>query len=106
MENEELPRRLRDLELRTIEWLARLNEQERQNLVFIGDLSEKERKRLERFLGLPDDEFQAGFQVVSTVTRLRWVGVKGFWLMSTVAAVLLLYSQISGFVSKYTGGSP
>ncbi len=102
--NPDLPRRLRDLEPRTIEWLARLNEQERQNLIFMGDLTEKKRTRLDKFLALPDEEFQAGFQVVTAAVRIKWVLAKGFWIASSVAAVLLIYSQISNFVSKQGGG--
>jgi len=100
----ELPRRLRDLEPRTVEWLARLNEQERQNLIYLGDLTEKKRTRLDDFLSLPDEEFKAGFQVVTAAVRIKWIVAKGFWIASSVAAFLLIYGQITGFFSKQGGG--
>jgi hypothetical protein len=99
-ESFQLPRRLLDLEPRTVEWLARLNEEERQNLVYMGDLPVKKRERLERFLSLPEEEFHAGFEIVTAAVRTKWILKKGFYIGSSVAAALLIYSQIMAFIAK------
>lgn len=75
-----IPYRLRDLDPRTIELLARLNEEERQSLIEFAGMGELERdhlilllrdmdnkkiKRLHQFLGLADEKWEAGFDIVS-----------------------------------------
>lgn len=100
----DLPRRLRDLEPRTVEFLARLNEPERDNLVHMSNMSVKKRERLEKFLSLPEEEFNAGFEIVTAAVRTKWILKKGFYIGSSVAAGLLIYSQITAFlVKKGTG---
>lgn len=101
-----LPDRWRDLDKRTIEMIARFNEVERVKLLRVLNMPDEEWKRLEEFFSLTDEEFETGIQVFQTVTKLKWVGFKGFWLMSGVAAFFLIYNQIADFVVKNIVGVP
>lgn len=111
----QLPRRLADLSTDTIEWLARLNRKELDNLIVLCrandeqlsnfaallDLSEGQRAKWDKLVGMREEEIEAVFAVATTVIRLRWVGIKGVWLIVTVASVIIAWSQVSAAISKW-----
>lgn len=90
----ETPSRLRDLDPETILWLDRLDSQQRQALIWAGHLEPEQRERLDKFLALDRDHFEAGFAVVQLWTRLRWLGSTSMWIILTVAGLLLAVTQI------------
>lgn len=90
----ETPSRLRDLDPETILWLDRLDSQQRQALIWAGHLELEQRERLDKFLALDRDHFEAGFAVVQLWTRLRWLGSTSMWIILTVAGFLLAVTQI------------
>jgi hypothetical protein len=89
-----VPNRLRDLDPETILWLDRLDSKQREALIWAGRLSPMQRDRLDEFLDLDQDHFDAGFAVVKLWTRLKWLGSTSMWIILTVAALLLAVTQI------------
>ena len=89
-----VPIRLRDLDPETILWLDRLDSKQRDALIWAGRLNPAQRERLDKFLDLDQDHFEAGFAVVKLWTRLRWLGSTSMWIILTVAGLLLALSQI------------
>jgi hypothetical protein len=90
----DMPNRLRDLDPDTILWLDRLDHRQREALVWAGRLDLHQRDRLDQFLDLDRDHFEAGFAVVKLWTRMRWLGSTSMWIILTVAGLLLAMSQI------------
>jgi len=90
----EVPNRLRDLDPETILWLDRLDSKQREALIWAGRLETEQRTRLDRFLDLDRDHFEAGFAVVKLWTRLQWLGSTSMWIILTIAGVLLAMTQI------------
>lgn len=90
----DIPSRLVDLDPDTILWLDRLDHKQREALVWAGRLEPQQRARLDRFLDLDKDHFEAGFAVVRLWTRLRWLGSTSMWIILTVAGLLLTMAQI------------
>lgn len=103
-DSEGLPRRLRDLDEETIEWLDRLTTEERQALIWAGHLPSEKRERLDKFLALSKEHFEAGFKIVELWTKVRWLA----WLFTKVvfgtAALLLAVSQILASMGIQLGG--
>lgn len=97
----EVPLRLRDLDPDTILWLDRINEQERKSLIWCSHMTQRDRDRLEQFLELPPDQFNAGLSVVKLWVRLWWLGKTGTWIIGTVAALLLALTQIGDYLGKW-----
>lgn len=95
------PTRLRDLDPRTIEFLARLNEDERQRLIEVSHLDEKQTKRLEQFLSLPDDKWEAGFRIVTRSVLIAGAIKSVPKFILGLAAILIAINQIWGWVSPY-----
>jgi len=93
-EGTKLPRRLLDLDQETIEWLDRLTTEERSALIWAGHLPIEKRKRLDQFLALPQEHFEAGFKIVEVWTRVRWLGWMFTKIVLTTAAVLYAAQQI------------
>lgn len=89
-----VPNRLRDLDPETILWLDRLDSKQREALIWAGRLDQHQRDRLDQFLDLDKDHFEAGFAVVRLWTRMRWLGSTSVWIVFTVAGLLLAMSQI------------
>ncbi|HEV2504381.1 MAG TPA: hypothetical protein VGV39_14985 [Mesorhizobium sp.] len=99
----ELPRRWWDVDKRTIEWIARLNEEERENLIAVGNMTDIEMKRLKQLLGLPEDKWQAGFRIItrSVVFNKAIKTVPRFILY--LSGLLIALNQIWGFIQPYLG---
>lgn len=96
-----LPQRWAELDRRTIEWIARLNEDERQRLIEVSHLEPQQIRRLELFLSLPDDKWEAGFRIV-TRSVLVARALRSFpRFVLALAAVLIALNQIWGFVAPY-----
>ncbi|MCA0032780.1 hypothetical protein [Mesorhizobium sp. B263B2A] len=91
---DEIPNRLRDLDANTILWLDRLDHDQREALIWAGKLDRHQRDRLDKFLDLDKDHFEAGFAVVKLWTRIRWLGSTSMWIILTVAGLLLALTQI------------
>lgn len=100
-ERAELPLRWRDLDKRTIEFIARLNEHERQRLIEVSNLSSQQTKRLEKFLSLPDDKWDAGFKIVTRSVVIAGIVRKVPKLILGLAALLIAINQIWGWVAPY-----
>lgn len=62
--------------------------------IWAGRLDPLRRERLDKFLDLDEDHFEAGFAVVQLWTRLRWLGSTSMWIILTVAGLLLALTQI------------
>lgn len=92
------PTRLRDLDPRTIEFLARLNEAERTRLIEVGNLSRKESLRLRKLLALPDAQWDAGFKIVTRSAAFSAALRTVPKLVLLIAAVLVAINQIWGFM--------
>ncbi|TIO66373.1 MAG: hypothetical protein E5X98_16315 [Mesorhizobium sp.] len=88
------PQRLRELDPETILWLDRLDSKQREALIWAGRLDPLRRERLDKFLDLDEDHFEAGFAVVQLWTRLRWLGSTSMWIILAVAGLLLALTQI------------
>ena len=97
----ELPQRWRDLDKRTIEWIARLNEDERQRLIDVSHLDAKQLVRLDQFLSLPDDKWDAGFKIVTRSVVIGGAVRKFPGFVLGLAAVLVAINQLWGWVSPY-----
>ncbi|MBZ9683188.1 hypothetical protein LB531_21250 [Mesorhizobium sp. CO1-1-2] len=98
-----VPQRLRELDPETILWLDRLDSKQREALIWAGRLNPAQRNRLDAFLDLDQDHFEAGFAVVRLWTRLRWLGSTSMWIILTVAGLLLAVTQI---VDQLKGPKP
>ncbi|MER9586986.1 hypothetical protein [Mesorhizobium sp. M0276] len=92
--SDEIPNRLRDLDPETILRLDRLDSSQRAALIWAGRLDQHQRDRLDKFLDLDRDHFEAGFAVVKLWTRMRRLGSTSMWIILTVAGLLLAMSQI------------
>lgn len=99
----QVPNRLRDLDPDTILWLDRLDSKQREALIWAGRLEPWQRERLDLFLDLDKDHFEAGFAVVRLWTRMRWLGSTSMWIILTVAGLLLAMSQI---LDHFKGAKP
>ncbi len=97
----DLPQRWADLDPRTIEFIARLNEDERQRLIEVSHLDAKQTQRLEQFLSLPDDKWDAGFKIVTRSVVLNRAVRSVPKLILGLAAVLVAVDQIWKWVSPY-----
>jgi len=98
-----LPERWKELDKRTIELIARLNEDERRHLVDLMALDDKEIGRLRRLLSLPDEKWEAGFKIVTRSAFLSAVISRVPRLILLIAGVLVAVSQIWGFLAPYVG---
>lgn len=96
-----LPGRLRDLDKRTIELLARMNEDERRHLIELMHLEDKELARLTRFLKLPDEKWEAGFKIVTRSAVFSAILRRVPKLILGLAAILVAIGQIWSWVSPY-----
>jgi hypothetical protein len=96
-----LPERWRDLDKRTIELIARMNEEERRHLVDLMNLDDKQLGRLRRLLSLPDEKWEAGFKVVtrSAIVSTMLARVPKFVL--GIAALLVAIDQIWKYLAPY-----
>lgn len=102
-DEEKLPRRLMDLHPETILWLDRLNTEERTALMWAGSLSYEKRKRLDLFLALEKEKFQAGFQVVELWTKVSWIARTSTKLLLLVAGTLVAVNQILAYFASSGG---
>lgn len=89
-----LPRRLLDLDAETVGWLDRLTTEERQALIWAGHLPKFKRDRLDLFLGLESEKFQAGFKIVELYTRTTWIAKTSMKLLLYVAGALVALNQV------------
>ncbi|HTV71181.1 MAG TPA: hypothetical protein VMF90_21845 [Rhizobiaceae bacterium] len=97
----QLPQRWAELDRRTIEWIARLNEAERQRLIDVSHLEAYQLERLEDLLSLPEDKWQAGFKVVTRSVWFAAVIRKVPVFIVGLAAFLVAVDQIWKYVSPY-----
>lgn len=98
-----LPRRLLDLDPETIGWLDRLTTEERTALIWAGKLPEEKRKRLDLFLALEKEKFQAGFQVVELWTKVSWIARTSTKLLLLVAGTLVALNQVLAYFASSGG---
>lgn len=96
-----LPGRWMELDKRTIEWIARLNEDERNRLIEVSQLSAKQVARLEQFLSLPDDKWDAGFKIVTRSVFIGGAVRRIPKLILGLAALMIALNQIWGWASPY-----
>lgn len=100
----ELPRRWIELDKRTIEWIARLNEEEREALVALGHLTPKQLRRLREFLSLPNDKWEAGFKIVTRsviiAKAIRSVPKFILWLSALLIALNTIWGWIVPYLTK------
>jgi hypothetical protein len=97
----ELPQRWWELDKRTIEMVARWNEEERERLIQISHLDKKQMDRLDVFLSLPDDKWDAGFKIVTrSVVFTRAIRSVPKFVLG-LAAILVALNQIWGWVAPY-----
>jgi hypothetical protein len=89
-----VPDRLRDLDPQTILWLDRLDSAQREALMWAGRLDAEQRDRLDMFLEMDKDHFEAGFAVVKLWTRLRWLSSTSMWIILTLAGLLLAITRV------------
>ena len=102
---DKLPLRWRDLDKRTIEWVARLSEDERSRLIDVSHLSEKQLTRLERLLSLEDGRWEVIFRASTMVDFLTGVLGRFPRLVLGLAALLVAFDQIwNRFLPWLTGG--
>jgi hypothetical protein len=104
-EERKLPRRLIDLDEDTILWLDRLNTEERMALMWAGKLSQEKRHRLDLFLALEKEKFQAGFQVVELWTKVSWIARTSTKLLLLVAGTLVAINQVLAYFAS-SGSKP
>jgi len=102
-----VPLRLRDLSDETILWLDRLDHKQREALIWCGHLEPEERERLDQFLRLDVDKYDAGFKLIELWTRLSWlfgrlgwIGKTSVWIIMTAAGILVALTQIAEHLSK------
>lgn len=95
------PTRLRDLDPETIEFLARLNDDERRRLIEVSHLSIKETARLRQFLSLPDEKWDAGFRIVTRSVVFNRLIRSVPKLILGLAALIIAINQIWQHVSPY-----
>ena len=91
---DKLPLRWRDLDKRTIEFIARLNESERGRFIQFSHLDEAQFRRLDEFLTLPDDKWKAGFKIVTRSVAISNVLRKFPRFVLGLAAILVALDQI------------
>lgn len=97
----ELPLRWRELDKRTIELVARLNEEERERWIQVMHLTKKEMDRLEQFLSLPDDKWEAGFRIVTRSALFARTLRSAPKLVLGLAAVMVALNQVWAMVAPY-----
>ena len=102
-----IPLRLRDLDPDTILFLDRLNENERRALIWCASLNPESRDRLDQFLRLDVEKFNAGFRLIEFWTRMSWLfgrmgwlGKASVWIIMTAAGILVALTQIAEHLSK------
>ncbi len=102
-----IPQRLRDLDPQTILLLDRMDSEEREAFIWCVNLSPEERARLDKFLQLDAEKFQAGFKLVELWTRISWVlgrlgwlGKTSVWIITATAGILVALTQIIEHLSK------
>lgn len=100
-----LPRRLLDLDEETIGWLDRLTTEERIALIWAGHLPKYKRDRLDLFLGLEAEKFQAGFKIVELWTKASWVAKLAMRVLLVTAGTLVALDRVMAYFSA-SGGKP
>lgn len=101
MQGRGLPQRWADLDKQTIEWIARLNEDERNRLIEVSHLDERQTRRLEQFLSLPEDKWEAGFRIVTRSVVISGIIRKVPKFIIGLAAILVALNQIWAWASPY-----
>lgn len=97
-----VPPRLRDLDDETILFLDRLDSKQREALIWCARLSPEARKRLNQFVSLDPEKFNAGYKLVELWVRmdwllgnLGWIGKTSVWIIMTTAGILFALAQIA-----------
>lgn len=98
-----LPRRLADLDAETIGWLDRLTDEERTALIWAGHLPKFKRDRLDMFLGLEREKFEAGFKIVELWTKTAWIAKTATKLLLFVAGTLVALNQVISYFGDHGG---
>ncbi|MER9056404.1 hypothetical protein [Mesorhizobium sp. M0910] len=96
-----LPQRWRELDKRTIEMVARCNEEERERIIQISHLSKKQMDRLDQFLKLPDDKWEAGFRIVTRSVIFNKTLRSAPKFVLGLAAVLVALNQVWALLAPY-----
>lgn len=98
---EGLPLRWRDLDKRTIEWIARLNEDERERLIEVSHLDAKQLGRLEKLLSLDDAKWDAGFKIVTRSVFISAAVRKFPLFVLGLASFLVAVDQIWKYAAPF-----
>lgn len=102
-DDRKLPRRLLDIDPETVGWLDRLTTEERTALIWAGKLPKYKRERLDLFLALEQDKFQAGFKIVELWTKTAWVAKTATKLLLFVAGTLVAINQVMAYFGASGG---
>ncbi|MER9130655.1 hypothetical protein [Mesorhizobium sp. M0768] len=97
----ELPDRWRDLDKRTIEMVYRWNEEERERMIQVSHLTKKQMDRLDQFLKLPDDKWEAGFRIVTRSVLFTRTLRSAPKIVLGLAAVLVALNQLWTMLAPY-----
>lgn len=89
------------LDQRTIEFIARLNEQERRNLIMIGDMSDKDIARFKAFLELPAETWDAGIRLAQRSASWTRLTKRFPSLVLGLAALLGASNVIWNFIKPW-----
>ncbi|MER9662261.1 hypothetical protein [Mesorhizobium sp. M0195] len=97
----QLPDRWRDLDKRTIEMVYRWNEEERERMIQVSHLTKKQMDRLDQFLKLPDDKWEAGFRIVTRSVLFNKTLRSAPKFVLGLAAVLVALNQLWALLAPY-----
>ncbi|MER8403544.1 hypothetical protein NKH16_02130 [Mesorhizobium sp. M1307] len=97
----QLPDRWRDLDKRTIEMVYRWNEEERERMIQVSHLTKKQMDRLDEFLKLPDDKWEAGFRIVTRSVLFNKTLRSAPKFVLGLAAVLVALNQLWALLAPY-----
>lgn len=112
---EKTPERLQDLDpqvrrfldwltparITRMEWLAMRNDQELGNLEHVCDWSDDKLDRLSKLLALPEEEFNASFEVAQQFIRRKWLRQAGMKSVAVVTALIVLYNLLDPYIDAW-----
>lgn len=100
------------LDTRTVEWIARLNEDERRNLIELSHLSDKNLERLKAMLAMDGEVWEAGVKLATRSAFWTRVTKRFPLVVGAIAALLVAGNTIWGFAGPWLkillaqGGKP
>lgn len=84
-----------------MEWLAMRNDQELGNLEHVCDWSDDKLDRLSKLLALPEEEFNASFEVAQQFIRRKWLRQAGMKSVAVVTALIVLYNLLDPYIDAW-----